>query len=204
GHLESAMTGAWPALLEARKEGTAGKIGMGVNNGESYLDFLEAGLKPEVLLLAGRYTLIEQGVMDSVFPAALVSGTEIWLGGVFNSGILATGNKPTATYNYVTAPANVREKAERLNLICRYHGVSLGAAALQFAAANPAAHTCLLGPETVQELQECLEWLHQPIRGDFWQELKRQWEIEGTAPVPVWDAHKAFVMPHAAGKAEPA
>jgi D-threo-aldose 1-dehydrogenase len=202
-HLATATQGAWAVLLEARKAGTATKVGMGVNNWEPYLDFLKVGLKPDVLLLAGRYTLIEQTAMSAVFPAAVANGTDVWLGGIFNSGILATGNKPDATYNYVSAPPDIREKVNRLKSACESRGVPLGAAALQFASAHPAVHTCILGPGSVDELRQCLEWFRQPIPGDFWEVLKQRGEIEGAAPVPGNERDRITAMRPAPGKAEP-
>ena len=110
-YFKQAMDGCYRALIELREQGLVKAIGVGVNNWEVMLDFMKAG-DFDTLLVAGRYTLLEQEALNELLPLCERRGTAIVIGGGFNGGILATGAVPGAKWNYAPAPAPIMEKVE--------------------------------------------------------------------------------------------
>src|SRR5215470_13697395 len=129
---KTVMDSGFKALDELRKAGVIGAIGVGINESDTSLRFIQAG-DFDCMLLAGRYTLLEQGGLEAFLPECVKRNVSVILGGPYNSGILTGGVKPGATHDYVAASASLIEKAQKIEAICRRHGVDLGAAALQFA-----------------------------------------------------------------------
>lgn len=178
-----AMDGAWRALSRLRDEGLVTAIGVGVNEWEVCLAALEAR-DFDCFLLAGRYTLLEQAALDRFLPLCEARGAAVVVGGGFNSGILATGAKPGAKYNYASAPADILAKVARIEAVCARHGVPLAAAALQFVVAHPAIPAFCAGTRTVEQLDQNLAWFSHRIPAEFWAELKREGLLREDAPVP--------------------
>jgi len=108
----------------------------------------------------------------------------VLVGGGFNSGILATGAKPGAKYNYSAAPAAVMEKVAKIEVVCAAHNVPLPAAALQFVVAHPAIASFIAGTRNVEQLQQNLAWFTHPIPAAFWADLKAKGLLREDAPVP--------------------
>ena len=106
------------------------------------------------------------------------------MGGGFNSGILATGAKEGAKYNYAPAPRDVMEKVAKIEAVCAEHGVPLAAAALQFVVAHPAVPSFMAGTRTIEQLDQNLAWFSHPIPAVFWADLKRKGLLREDAPVP--------------------
>ena len=150
-HEQQALDEAFPALDELRSEGVIGAIGAGMNQTAMLARFARQA-DFDVFLLAGRYTLLDQGALDELFPACLEEHVAIIAGGTLNSGILA-GPRDGATYDYAPAPPELLERARRLEATCAEHGVPLAAAALQFPLAHPAVATVLVGVRTPEELE---------------------------------------------------
>src|SRR5205823_2041063 len=140
----------------------------------------------DVLLLAGRYTLLEQGAIDALLPRCAQSGVSVVIGGPFNSGILATGASPPATprYNYDPAPAEVRQRVARLESVCASHGVPLAAAALQFPLAHPAVAAVIPGFASADEVRTGVEHFRTPIPDELWADLRSEGLINPSAPIP--------------------
>ena len=178
-----AMDGCWRALEKLRDEGVVKAIGVGVNEWEVCHAALEQR-DFDCFLLAGRYTLLEQEALDAFLPLCEARGAAVVVGGGFNSGILATGARPGAKYNYAPAPAAILEKVARIERVCAAHGVPLPAAALQFVVAHPAVPSFLAGTRTVEQLRQNLAWFQHPIPNDFWAELKHQNLLRKDAPTP--------------------
>jgi D-threo-aldose 1-dehydrogenase len=138
----------------------------------------------DVVLLAGRYTLLEQGALDTLLPACLARGIAVVAGGVFNSGILADGAKAGALYNYQPAPAAVIDRVARLENVCRHHRVSLAAAALQFPLHHPAVASVIPGIASLAELHDDLALLHQTVPDALWDEMRETGLLDPRAPAP--------------------
>jgi D-threo-aldose 1-dehydrogenase len=180
---EQAMDGCWRALERLRSEGLVKAIGVGVNEWQVCHEALKRH-DFDCFLLAGRYTLLEQDALDEFLPLCEQRGAAVVVGGGFNSGILATGARPGAKYNYAPAPQAILDKVARIEAVCTAHGVPLPAAALQFVVAHPAIPSFIAGTRTVEQLRQNLAWFSHPIPADFWADLKRQGLLREDAPVP--------------------
>jgi D-threo-aldose 1-dehydrogenase len=177
-----ATAGAWKALARLREQGVLKAIGIGVNETEICMRFAEV-CDLDCVLLAGRYSLIEQGALDDFLPLAQKRGIGILLGGVFNSGILATGAIKGAKYDYEDAPQPVLDRVRRIEAVCKAHGVPLPVAAVAFARAHPAVSSVVLGGVTPVEVQRNLLGWTTPIPAALWADLKAQRLIRPDAPV---------------------
>ncbi len=166
-----AMGGAYKALDKLRASGAVAAIGMGLNEADVAERFARAG-DFDVMLLAGRYSLLEQPAAESFLPLAVEKKIGIMLGGVFNSGILATGAVKGAKYNYTPAPAEIVERVRRIEAACRKHRVSLRRAALAFAVAHPAVISVVLGAVKPAEVKANLADVVRPVPTALWQDLK--------------------------------
>jgi D-threo-aldose 1-dehydrogenase len=178
-----AMEGAYRALDRLRSEGTIRAVGIGINEAEMCERFARAG-DFDVVLLAGRYSLLEQPALESFLPLALEKGIGVMLGGIFNSGILATGAVPGARYNYKEPPPEIMARVSRIEEICRAHGVRLADAALHFALGHPAVATVVLGAEQPAEIESNLASLGRPVPAALWSDLKAEGVLDPQAPVP--------------------
>jgi len=177
--MADAMSGGYKALDELRRNGNIKAIGLGVNEKEVCIEAMQNGYW-DTFLLAGRYTLLEQSPLEDLLPACEKAGTEIILGGPFNSGILAGGN----TWNYAAAPADVIEKAKKIKEVCSSHDIPLPAAALQFPIAHPQVATVIPGPRSRAEAREILNWWKLDIPSSLWSDLKSEGLMQPDTPVP--------------------
>jgi D-threo-aldose 1-dehydrogenase len=182
-YFKQAMDGCYRALVDLRDQGLVKAIGVGVNNWEVMLDFMRVG-DFDTLLVAGRYTLLEQDALDEVLPLCERRKTAVVIGGGFNGGILATGAIPGAKWNYAPAPEQIMEKVRRIEAVCKQHKVPLPAAALQFLLAHPAVASHIPGTRSVAQLEQNLALLSHPIPNQFWVELKSQKLLREDSPVP--------------------
>jgi D-threo-aldose 1-dehydrogenase len=180
---EEAMKGAYPALLKLREEGVVRAIGVGVNEVGPLVVAAKQG-DFDCFLIAGRYTLLDQDPLDELLPICEERGIAVVLGGVFNSGILATGATDGAKFNYSAAPQEMLEKVQRLQSVCERYGVPLGAAAVQFAAAHPAVASVCLGSRTTEQQQLGYDWFATEIPSDLWTDLRKEGLIREDAPTP--------------------
>lgn len=181
-HEQDALEGAFPALRDLRRQGVIKAIGAGMNQWQMEQRFAEQA-DPDVFLLAGRYTLLEQTSLGFL-KLCREKGIGIFLGGVYNSGILATGPKENAQYNYANAPALVLEKALKIHAICERHGVPLNRAALHFARAHPTITSLVVGAVKPAEVEANVAALAAPIPAELWQDLHNAGLIEADAPAP--------------------
>lgn len=182
-YFRQAMDGCYRALIKLREQGLVKAIGAGVNNWEVMLDFMKAG-DFDTLLVAGRYTLLEQEALNELLPLCERRGTALVIGGGFNGGILATGAVPGAKWNYAPAPAHIMEKVRKIGAVCTRYKVPLAAAALQFLLAHPAVASHVPGTRTVEQMNQNLALVAHPIPKAFWQELKSEGLVRQDAPVP--------------------
>ncbi len=177
--------GGLKALEKLRSNGAISGFGVGVNEVAACLEVMDHA-RLDVILLAGRYTLLEQTSLDELFPRCEEAGTAIVIGGPYNSGILALGTKSAATlyYNYEPAPADVIEKVRKIETVCDRHGVPLAAAALQFPLAHPLVASVIPGLDSPERVAQTLTLYRHKIPATLWQELKREKLIRGDAPAP--------------------
>jgi D-threo-aldose 1-dehydrogenase len=180
---KTVMDSGFRALDELRKAGVIGAIGVGINESDTSLRFIKAG-DFDCMLLAGRYTLLEQGGLDEFLPECLKRNVSVILGGPYNSGILTGGVKPGATHDYAAAPAPLIEKAQKIEAVCQRHGVELGAAAMQFPLFHPALCAVIPGALSVTEVKQNVGRLSAKIPAELWSELKREKLLDPAAPTP--------------------
>jgi D-threo-aldose 1-dehydrogenase len=182
---ELTVGGGLQALEVLRNSGVISGFGMGVNEVDACLELMDHA-RLDVILLAGRYTLLEQTALDDLFPRCHSAGTAIVVGGPYNSGILATGTKPQAPlyYNYEPAPADVIEKVRRIEAVCDRHEVPLAAAALQFPLAHPLVASVIPGLDSADRVAQTLALYRQKIPAALWRELKQGELIRADAPIP--------------------
>jgi D-threo-aldose 1-dehydrogenase len=182
-HYREAVEGAYPALDELRRAGVIKAVGIGVNDVEPCLRFAR-DTDLDCMLLAGRYTLLEQGAIEALLPLCTEKRIGIVVGGPFNSGILAQGAIEGATYNSRPAPPAVLERVRRIEAVCRRHGVPLAAAALQFPLAHPAISSIIPGALSADEAAANATALALAIPAAFWAELQDEGLLHPAAPVP--------------------
>lgn len=178
-----ALDGAWRALSDLRSQGVVRAIGIGVNDAEVCARFAQAA-DPDCVLLAGRYSLLEQGALDTFLPLAHARGIGVMLGGVFNSGILATGARPGAKYNYRDASPDVLDRVARIEAVCAAHGVALAHAAAQFPLGHPAISSIVLGAVSREEVDRNLDALRARIPASLWSDLVAERLLRADAPLP--------------------
>jgi D-threo-aldose 1-dehydrogenase len=181
-HAEAAFREGYPALEKLRSEGVVGAIGAGMNQAEMLTRFVR-DTDVDVVLCAGRYTLLDQRALTELLPAAQERGTSVVIGGAFNSGLLADP-RPGATYNYATASPELPHRALHLKSVAHRHGTTLRAAALAFCAAHPAVASVLVGARSAHEVVDCAHQFAAPVPAAFWQELRDTGALPPEAPVP--------------------
>ncbi len=181
-HQDEALAEAFPTLDELRRQGVVRAIGAGMNQWEALQRFAHEA-EFDCFLLAGRYTLLEQGALGFL-DHCHAAGIGIFLGGVFNSGILATGVAPGVRHNYRPPSPEVAAAVTALEATCARHGVALNAAALQFAQAHPAVTTLVVGVVSAAEIDANLTALYAPIPAALWAELAAAGLIDPHAPRP--------------------
>ncbi|WP_131100920.1 aldo/keto reductase [Bacillus sp. SYJ] len=180
---EIARTGAFRALTQLRDEDVIKGWGLGVNKVESIelmLDLEEA--KPNVSLLAGRYSLLDhERALERVMPAAVKNNMDIVVGGPYSSGVLAGG----AHFEYQKASPEIIAKVNKMKNLADRHGISIKAAALQFALANPAVAAVIPGASKPERIAEDQAALKTVIPATFWEEMREQKLVAENAPLPI-------------------
>lgn len=165
-HYTQAMEGAYPALDRLRAEGVVGAIGVGMNQTELLCRFARDG-DFDCFLVAGRYTLLDRTAADDLLSLCLERGIAVLAGGVFNSGVLASG----ATYDYAPASRDILERAAGLRATCGRYGVPLEAAAVQFPLRHPAVACVLVGCRSPLELEQDVRLFELELPAELWEEL---------------------------------
>lgn len=130
-------------------------------------------------LLAGRYTLLDQDAAETFLPLAIRRDVDVVIGGVFNSGILASTGPGSRKFNYTDAPAAIVERVDRLEAICSRHEVPLAAAAIQFPMAHPAVTSILIGSKTAAQVEKNVAWFEQSLPPALWTDLRAAGLIHG-------------------------
>ena len=168
-HGAQAFRAAYPALEELRAQGCLGAIGAGMNEAEMLTRFV-TDTDVDVVLVAGRYTLLDQSAGRELLPAAHERGVGVLVGGVFNSGLLAAP-VPNATYDYQAAPGRLVARARQLEAVCAQFGVPLRAAAVRFPLRHPAVAGVLVGARSPAEIGDLIGLWRQDLPADLWAAL---------------------------------
>jgi D-threo-aldose 1-dehydrogenase len=172
------------ALEELRASGAVKGIGAGVNEWQ-IIDELMNHARFDIFLLANRYTLVDQEVIDTLLPRVLREGVAIVDGAPLNSGILATGPIPTAMFDYAQASPEMIEKTRRIQALCTKHGTTLIRAALNFPLGHDAITAIIPGFSNVAEFNDNLAGYRKPIPDTLWSDLRAEGLLHPAAPSPV-------------------
>ena len=182
-HVKTILNSGIKALEKLRSEKVIKAYGAGVNEWE-VCEILAKNADVDIFLLAGRYTLLEQESLNSFLPLCEKRGIGIVLGGPYNSGILATGPKPGAWYNYDHAPKAILERVAQIEAICKKHKVKLAQAALRFPMHHKQVVSVIPGGVSPREVALNVATLDAKIPKPLWKDLKTAGLLHKAAPVP--------------------
>jgi D-threo-aldose 1-dehydrogenase len=169
------------ALIELREQGVLSGVGLGMNFADVLTTFVRRS-DVDTLMVAGRYTLLEQPALDELLPLCAARGVGVVAAGVYNSGILASPT-PGTTYNYAEAPAELVEKARRIAAVCSRFEVELPAAAIAFAAAHPVVRSVVLGASSVRQVASNAARAAVEVPPALWRALVDEGLLRPDAPV---------------------
>ncbi|MBM0230786.1 aldo/keto reductase [Micromonospora sp. STR1_7] len=170
-HWEQAAHEAVPALVDLREQGVIGAIGAGMNQSAMLARFV-AETDVDVVMCANRFTLLEQGALVDLLPAARARRVGVVVAGVYNSGLLARDTPPSdAVYDYQQAPAEVIEQARRIARVCQRYGVTLPQAALAFVRRHPAVVSTVVGMRDEAQVTETLRRSDVDVPDQLWTAL---------------------------------
>jgi D-threo-aldose 1-dehydrogenase len=182
-HVEETLDGALPALIELRDQGVLTGIGLGMNFDRVLAEFVRRA-DVDVVMIAGRYTLLEQPALDELLPLCEKRGVRVMAAGVFNSGILASP-APGDMYDYAAAPGELVARARRIAAVCMRHGVELPQAAIALPAAHPAVANVVLGAASPAHVHANADRAAAPVPPALWAELVAEGLLRADAPVPL-------------------
>ncbi len=180
--MEEFLRSGYYALLALRDQGVIRAFGAGINEWQAAQALAERG-DFDLFLLAGRYTLLEQEALETFLPLCVKRGIGIVLGGPYNSGILASGPKPGAFYNYSPAPQEVLDRVARIEAVCARHGTRLIEAALRFPLLNPLVVSVIPGGQSHREVEDNVALLRADPPQALWEDLKGEGLMRADAPV---------------------
>ena len=181
-HFEGALAGSLVVLTRLRAEGSIGAVSAGMNQAPMLADFVRTG-EFDCVLLAGRYTLLDQSGLADLLPLCTARGVSVVVGGAYNSGILADP-RPGATYDYAPASATVLARALAIREVCARHNVPLRSAALQFPYGHPAVASVVVGARSPEEVRDAVEMASHEIPGQLWRDLKGADLLPAEVPLP--------------------
>jgi D-threo-aldose 1-dehydrogenase len=182
-HFDAALGHGYPALVELRAEGVVGAIGAGMGDA-TLLSRLVEEADVDVVMLAGRYTLLDQSALDDLLPACLNRGVSVVAAAVFNSGVLAQPRPAVgATFEYQAAPTAVLERANRIADVCAEHDVTLPQAAMAFPLAHPAVAGIVVGMRSAPEVRANVDLFTAGVPTQLWSDLRSQGLLDERVPV---------------------
>jgi D-threo-aldose 1-dehydrogenase len=182
-HWAEASTTGIGALIELREQGVVGAVGAGMNQSAALAELIRVA-DIDLVMVAGRFTLLEQGALDDLLPMASERGVGVVVAGVYNSGLLSRDRPaPDAKYNYEQAPAEIIARTTRIAEICESHGVTLPAAALAYPLLHPAVVSVVVGARDASQVAGSIERYLSPIPEELWSDL-RSAELLPTLPDP--------------------
>ena len=179
--LDELMEGGYRALVSLRDQGVIASFGAGVNEWQPCQWLAERG-DFDLFLLAGRYTLLEQEALESFMPLAEARGIGVVIGGPYNSGILATGPREGAWYDYAPATSAILDRVGRIQAVCEAHGVRMVDAAFRFPLLHPAVVSVIPGGQGRDEMASNLRAAAAEIPPALWDALKAEGLMREDAP----------------------
>jgi D-threo-aldose 1-dehydrogenase len=183
-HIKTVLTSGLKALQKLRDEKVIKAFGAGVNEWQVCQTLAEGG-DFDLFLLAGRYTLLEQEAsLNSFLPLCEKRGLGIILGGPYNSGILATGAKPGAKYNYEAAPKHIMDRVAKIEAVCKSHKVKIAEAALRFPMTHPSVVSVIPGAVSPKEVALNVKTMSAKLPKALWKDLKAQGLVDPRSPTP--------------------
>jgi len=174
---DEAMSGAYRALDDLRRQKVIGAVGVGMNQWQMLVDFARAG-DFDYFLCAGRYSLLRADAGNVLLPLCEDKGISVIIGGPYASGILASGAVPGAMFDYAPASAEVMARVRLLERLCAEYGISLRAAALQFPLRHPAVASVIPGARSLAELEQNAAAMAESVPDAFWGDALRHGIIE--------------------------
>jgi len=181
--LRQALDEALPELARLQGEGVCRAIGIGVNERDVCLEVMPR-FPLDCIMLAGRYTLLEQAAGLPVLDEALRRGVRVLAAGPYNSGLLSSARAPGATYDYRPTDASIHQRAEHLYRLCAEIDIELGAAALQFPLAHPAVSSVVAGLRSAVEVDSAIARMKSPVPPSAWRSLRDAGLLLPEAPTP--------------------
>jgi D-threo-aldose 1-dehydrogenase len=183
-HFEVALREGYPALAELRAQGLVGAIGAGMYHAAK-LTTLVREADVDVVMLAGRYTLLRQEALDELFPACADRGVSVLAAAVFNSGVLAAHHPAQdAHFDYAPVPPEVLARVRRIAEICDAHGVTLPQAAMAFPLGHPVVAGVVVGMRTPEEVRHNVAVFEAGVPAGLWRDLRDAGLLDPRAPVP--------------------
>lgn len=183
-YFKISMEGAYKALHKLKEENLIKALGVGLNDASMCSRFAKEG-SFDCMIVANRYTLLEQKALYDFFPIAKEKNISVLLAGVYNSGILIKGLKKNVTYEYAPIPIKIKTKYLEIEKICNEFNIPISAAALQFSYAPEVVSTLILGMDKPFQVQNNYDLLKIPIDKEFWSILKRKKLINENSPTPL-------------------
>lgn len=178
-----AVDGAYRALDELRRSGEVRAIGVGLNEADVAADLIRA-CDLDCVMLAGRYTLLEQGALADFLPEAEKRGVDVVCVGVFNSGILVKPPEKGGNYDYGAAPPAIVDRAARIAAVCAEFDVPMPAAALQFPYGHPAVKSVVVGMSRRKAVPQNVAWAKTVIPAGLWARLREVGLLAPDTPTP--------------------
>ena len=175
-HIPEAINIAYPVLAGLKRQGIIKAVGIGINFCDVAIEIMKS-VDLDIVLLAGRYTLLDQSAQNKLLPYAIERKVDITIGGVFNSGVLADP-KPGATFEYLPASDEIIKKAQDIGAFLKKLGIPLTAAALQFPLRHPAVTSVLTGSRNSKELLANMADFDLELPEDIWNQLEEAGLIE--------------------------
>ncbi len=161
------------ALAGLREQGLVSAVGAGSMDPDALSDAVETGLA-DVVMVANRYTLLDQGALPRLVGACERHGTVMVAAAVFNSGLLARSPSSDATFDYQRVPEDVLARARRIESVCAAHGVELPAAALQYPLLDPQVAAVVVGADSPEQVRENVARLGSAVPAGLWAALDRE------------------------------
>lgn len=181
-HFEAALRDGYPALAELRAQGVVGAIGAGMYD-SAKLTRLVRETDADVVMLSGRYTLLNHSALDDLMPACAERGVSVLAASVFNSGLLATERpREGARYDYAPATPYVLERVHRIADVCAAHGVTLPQAAMAFPLLHPAVAGVVAGMRSAEEVRRNVAAFSAPVPAALWSDLREAGLLDERAP----------------------